>query len=203
MSKPPQYNVDDWLNPESEDYKPVLAEAVFHYGGRSEKGDRFKVCIQTEAMKEASWKYAHEKQLILDGTFGVCDRRILLFIALGVDESGKGVPLAFFLFSAPTGNRATHAGYDTSVLIELLSAWKKSLGQRKAIPFGPKIAITDTDTKERGALSAVWPLVWLLLCKFHVRQCWTNKRKVVLKMGKTVNYPKQQVQARLRVLEEM
>ncbi|KAJ7116155.1 hypothetical protein C8R43DRAFT_824503, partial [Mycena crocata] len=38
---------------------------------------------------------------------------------------------------------------------------------------------TDTDTKERGALIDVWPNIWLLLCKFHLRQCWTNKRKAL------------------------
>ncbi|KAF8581533.1 hypothetical protein K439DRAFT_1618973 [Ramaria rubella] len=82
-------------------------------------------------MVDAAWKYAHKKQIILDGTFGVCDRRMLLFIALGVDETGKGVPLAFLLFSAPTGNKATQAGYDTTVLYELLKAWHDSLGTWK------------------------------------------------------------------------
>jgi hypothetical protein len=81
-------------------------------------------------MKQAAWKYSHRGQLILDGTFGICDMRVLLFIALGVDEARKGVPLAFFLFSVPTGNKATHAGYDTSILVEVLKAWKNSLGSQ-------------------------------------------------------------------------
>lgn len=203
MQKAPEYNIEDWLNPSSPEYKSELADAIFFYQGRSAKNERFKVCIQTEEMKQAGWKYVHEKQLILDGTFGLCDRRLLLFIALGVDDSGRGVPVAFFLFSAPTGNRATHAGYDTTVLTELLAAWKSSLGNKNGIPFAPKVAITDTDTKERGALSKVWPSIWLLLCKFHVRQCWTNKRKSLLKLGNTPNYAKQQVHSRLKLLETL
>ena len=49
-------------------------------------------------MDNAAWKYAHHSQLVLDGTFGVCTSRLLLFIALAQDKNGKGVPLAFFLF---------------------------------------------------------------------------------------------------------
>lgn len=60
-------------------------------------------------------------------TFGICDSQILLFIILGVDEAGKGVPLAFFLFSAPTETKATHAAYDTAILHELLKVWCDSL----------------------------------------------------------------------------
>ena len=65
-------------------------------------------------MDEPAWKYTHGKQIILDGTFGVHSSQMLLFIAMGIDEDGKGVSLALFLFPAPTGNRATHAGYESS-----------------------------------------------------------------------------------------
>jgi len=198
----PQYNIDDWLDKDSPRYKPEIAAAVFYYHARVERDERLRVCIQTEAMKKAAWEYAHGNQLILDGTFGVCDSRVLLFIALGTDKDRKGVPLAFFLFSAPTGSRATHAGYDTTVLHELLNAWRVSLGTHHGTSFVPLVAITDTDTKERGALTMVWPQIWLLLCKFHIRQCWTNHRKKLLRQGRTPNFPKQQVQVRLRALED-
>ena len=153
-------------------------------------------------MCEAAWKYTHGKQLILDGTFSICNSKVLLFICMGVDAENKGVPLSFFLFSAPTGNRATQAGYNISVLKRLLEEWRKSLGTREGSSFAPRVAITDTNTKERGALFSVWPTVWLLLCKFHVRQCWTNRRKAVLKLGQNPTFPKLQVQACLRALEE-
>ncbi|KAJ7501990.1 hypothetical protein B0H11DRAFT_1799451, partial [Mycena galericulata] len=175
----PQYNVHNWLNPESSHYRPDIAQAVFHYAARSEKGERFKVCIATDEMNAAAWKYVHHNQLILDGTFGVCSSRMLLFIAMGIDEEGKGVPVAFFLFSAPTGTQATHAGYDTEILREVLASWKEMLSRGHPTPFTPYVVITDTDVRERGALQRVWVDIWLLLCKFHLRQCWTNKRKTL------------------------
>ncbi|KAI0310439.1 hypothetical protein OF83DRAFT_1155122 [Amylostereum chailletii] len=54
---------------------------------------------------------------------------------------------------------------------------KRDKGKRT---FAPKMAITDTDHKERGALLIVWPSIMLLLCKFPVRQCWRSKRQNLL-----------------------
>ncbi|KAJ3832256.1 hypothetical protein F5878DRAFT_505339, partial [Lentinula raphanica] len=175
--KEPQYNIDNWLNPDHRDFKPEIQAAVFYYQARVERDDRFKVCITTEEMDKAALKYVHHSQLIVDGTFGVCSRRLLLFIAMGVDEERKGLPVALFLFSAPTGNRATHAGYNTEILTELFFAWNRHLSTKFKISFEPYSALTDTDTKERGALLAVWKSVILLICKFHLRQCWTNNQK--------------------------
>ena len=81
-----EVNIHNWLNPKSPHFKPELHAAVFYYKERCQPLDRFKICIQTDEMKAASWKYAHGKQLILDGTFGLCDRRLLLFIGMAVDE---------------------------------------------------------------------------------------------------------------------
>ncbi|KAF8803485.1 hypothetical protein BYT27DRAFT_7303366 [Phlegmacium glaucopus] len=107
---------------------------------------------------------------------------LLLFIALAQDENRKGIPLAFFLFSAPTGNQATHAGYNTEILQELLSRWQEYLSQNSEsnMAFVPSVAITDTDTKECGALAQVWVGIILLLCKFHLWQCWTNHHKTAM-----------------------
>ena len=73
-------------------------------------------------MKKATWIYAHNKQMMFANTFGICNSHLLLFIALAMDDMWKGIPLAFFLFSAPIGNQATHARYDSAILIELLQA---------------------------------------------------------------------------------
>ncbi|KAF8581547.1 hypothetical protein K439DRAFT_1618968 [Ramaria rubella] len=202
MEQPPQYNIDDWLNPKSAAYNQELAAAVFHYQACAEQHDHLCICIQTSDMKEASWEYAHQKQVILDGTFGVCESCVLLFVALGIDESGKGVPLTMFLFSAPTGTKATQAGYDIFILYQLLKEWRDSLGCWNGVAFKPLVAITDTDTKECRVLTLLWPDIWLLLCKFHVRQCWSNQRKKVIHMGQGINFPKQQVRTRLHVLED-
>ncbi|KAJ3845789.1 hypothetical protein EV368DRAFT_90093 [Lentinula lateritia] len=187
------------MDPKSRDHNAALAEAVFHYSARTDVNERFKICISTKEMDDAAYKYAHHSQLILDGTFGVCSSRLLLFIAMAVDEDRKGVPIALFLFSAPTGNRATQAGYNTEILRELLSYWKEHL-VRKYGTFEPYTCITDTDTKERGALVQVWPKIILLICRFHLRQCWTNHRKKIV-MGSQNDYWKNHVREHLQDLE--
>lgn len=200
VSVPPEHNVDNWLNPQSPRFKPAIYQAVFHYHARAHVDERLQISICTPEMKAAAWKYCHKKQIILDGTFGLCTSRLLLWIALGVDELGHGIPVALFLFSAPTGNRATHAGYDTTILTELLSQWTKWLGKQLGEFFCPYVAITDTDFKARGALIRVWSTIILLLCKFHLRQCWTNKRKAVLPRGES--YWRTYLVNRLLALEE-
>ncbi|KAF7355782.1 MULE domain-containing protein [Mycena sanguinolenta] len=183
----PQINVDEWLDPKSPQYNSTIAEAIFHYSPRAEKGERFEVCIATDEMNEASWKYGHENQIIVDGTFGICDSRLLLFIVMVVDENRKGIPVAFLLFSAPTGNRQSSAGYDTAILTKLIRSWRDSitacghLHSFAGVVFCPYTAITDTDLKERGALIAVCPSIWLLICRFHLRQSWKNHRNKLLK----------------------
>jgi hypothetical protein len=181
VSEQAHLNIDEWLDPESPQYDQTLRDAIFHYSPRATRGERFEVCIATPEMKEAAWKYGHESQIILDGTFGVCDRKILLFIVMGVDENKKGVPLAFLLFSAPSGNQHTAAGYNTEVIVKLMEEWKKSLGMWNGKAFEAWVAITDTDLMERGALLIVFPRIWLLICKFHIRQSWRNHRNKELK----------------------
>ncbi|KAF8515192.1 hypothetical protein JB92DRAFT_2829740 [Gautieria morchelliformis] len=99
-----------------------------HYSPQAMKENRLEICIAIPAMQKAAWKYAHKSQVILDGTFGVCDCKLLLFIVMGIDEEKKGVPLAFLLFSAPSRNQHTAAGYTTDIIAKLLNEWKKSLG---------------------------------------------------------------------------
>ncbi|KAJ7936975.1 hypothetical protein B0H13DRAFT_2431003 [Mycena leptocephala] len=187
VTEKPQVNVDEWLDPESPQYNATIAEVVFHYSARAIKGERFEACIATDEMNAAAWKYGHENQIILDGTFGICDSRLLLFIVIVIDKNGKGVPVAFLMFSAPTGNKQSSSGYNTEILTKLIRTWKESLtgcASRHGFPsvvFCPCTCITDTDLKERGALFAVFPSIWLLICRFHLRQSWKNHRNKLLK----------------------
>ncbi|KAJ7681659.1 hypothetical protein B0H17DRAFT_834772, partial [Mycena rosella] len=151
VTEKPQVNVDEWLDPQSAQYNPTIAEAVFHYSARANKGERFEACVATDEMNAAAWKYGHENQIILDGTFGVCDSRLLLFIVMVIDENRKGVPVAFLMFSAPTGNKQSSSGYNTEILTKLIGAWQDSLtrcGARhgfSGVIFNPFTCITDTD----------------------------------------------------------
>ncbi|KZS87578.1 hypothetical protein SISNIDRAFT_402256, partial [Sistotremastrum niveocremeum HHB9708] len=168
----PEYNVDFWIDPHSPSYNSTIAEAIFHYVPRLSAESRFCVCIATPEMINATWEVAHHQQFAFDGTFGVCSARLMLFIALGIQKNGKGIPLALFLLRFNTRNQASHAGYNTRILTDLLAAWVTKLGRRvtcaggKEESFEPYAIITDSDTKERGALLTTWPRVTLLLCKF-------------------------------------
>ncbi|KAF7966089.1 hypothetical protein HWV62_40174, partial [Athelia sp. TMB] len=177
ISSSPAHNLHQWLDHSSHLFRPELLEAIFYYTARTQKDERLKVCISTNDMDDAAWRFAHNSQLILDGTFGVCSSRLLLFIAMAIDDDGKGTPIAFFFFSAPTGNKATHAGYNRDIIRELLRKWRDHLSTGRPCTFRPLVAITDTDTKERGGLQDAWEDIWLLLCHFHVSCCWANKRK--------------------------
>ncbi|KAJ3808035.1 hypothetical protein F5876DRAFT_79151 [Lentinula aff. lateritia] len=181
MTTLPEYNVHNWLDPQSKEYNTTIAKAVFHYHARANMNEHFKICISTKEMDEAANKYTHHSQLILDSTFGICSSRLLLFIAMAVDEDQKG------------------AGYNTEILRELLDHWKTHL-VRKYGTFNPYTCITDTDTKERGALLQVWNKITLLICRFHLQQCWTNHWKKVL-TGSQGDYWKNHVREHLQSIE--
>jgi hypothetical protein len=80
----------------------------------------------------------------MDLTFGLCDRKLLLGVVMGIDEDRHGVPVAFLLFSAPTDNKHTAAGYDTEVLARLLSKWSEAMSKFAGFTFKPAVAITDS-----------------------------------------------------------
>ncbi|KAF8177083.1 hypothetical protein K438DRAFT_1978732 [Mycena galopus ATCC 62051] len=184
-------------------YNPM--KAIFHYSACSNKGERFEVAITNDDMNRAAWKYGHESQVILNGTFGVCDSRLLLFIVMTVDENQKGVPVTFLLFSAPTGNRQSSSAYDTAILTKLLKKWSGSLNKcahsygHSVTSFKPLSAITDTDLKERRALITVLRDIWLLICRVHLRQLWRNHWSKMLKGKKPVHADLKQRMARLEV----
>ena len=115
-----EININEWVNPNSPKYNKTLADAVFHYTPRAAANEQFEICTATSEMKDVAWKFGHNSQIMLDGTFGVCTRKLLLFITVGIDDKGRGVPLAFMLFSAPSGNKQTSSGYDSGILACLL-----------------------------------------------------------------------------------
>ncbi|KIJ36149.1 hypothetical protein M422DRAFT_261476 [Sphaerobolus stellatus SS14] len=197
--KKPQINIDDWLDPQLRHYNATLAEAVFHYSPQAALNEHFEVCIATKEMKEMAWKYAHQSQMMVDGTFGIYDSKLLLFIVMVVDEKKKGVPLTFLLFSAPSGNKQISSSYDTAILMKLLQRWESSMEKFKSKSFDVLVAVPDMDLKEQGALLVMFPNLWLLICKFNICPSWRNHWNRVLK-GKSPLL--MQMQARLKQLKD-
>lgn len=200
VTRAPHINIDQWLNPESPTFHQVLFDAVFHYAPRASRDERFEICIATNEMKEAAWEIAHRFITLLDGTFGVCSAKLLLFILMGIDKRNRGIPLAFLLFSAPSNNKTTSSGYDHEILRKLLESWKCSLGTRNGESFAPAVIITDTDAKERKAGAIVFPQTSFLLCGFHVRQSWKNHLARVLKGESTTH---RDLRVQIRAVEDM
>jgi len=59
---------------------------------------------------------------VLDSTFSICDKKIFLFILMGIDENQKGIPLTFLLFSVPVGNQKTCTGDNIEIIAKLLDS---------------------------------------------------------------------------------
>ena len=166
--------VDSWLDSSSLNYNSTLMSAVFHYSAHASQEEQSEICIANNEMREVAWKYGHHLQVMLDGTFGIRDKKMLLFILITVVENCKCIPLTFLLFSAPRGNQKTFTGYNMEIIHELLQKQKLSLGIQNGEAFEPYVAITDINLMERGALILLCPKIWLLICKFHLHQSWRN-----------------------------
>src|ERR1043165_1314927 len=62
----------------------IIKEVCFHYQTKT-KDSRLEIGLSTKEQRELAWIYGHQNILLLDGTFGICNRKILLFIILILD----------------------------------------------------------------------------------------------------------------------
>jgi hypothetical protein len=92
VGRAPHLSVDDWLHPLSSSYRPVLAQVIFGYAAKmaGEAGSRLQMVLATAEMRQSARRYCHKGLMQMDGTFGVCDSKVLLFVLLGLDEDYKG-----------------------------------------------------------------------------------------------------------------
>ena len=171
-------NLDRWFqNSKPVPPSPLLSTSCLHYQAHAPPAtDRFEIIIVMPEMKEAAWKYAHKKQVLMDLTFGFCSARSLLLILLAFGDNGEGIPIAFIIFTARDSAKAVHADYNTAVLTRLLGIYKDTMGLNslgESLIFA--VGNTDNDPRERSALTTHWPDISLLLCIFHIWQAWRNK----------------------------
>ena len=66
-----------------------IQAAVFHYKPDASRCT-WELGLSTAAQRAAAYKYGHKGLILLDGTFNVSDKRLLLFILMVIDESWKG-----------------------------------------------------------------------------------------------------------------
>ena len=79
-----------WIIHTSAFFDTQFSEAVFHY---KPDGQRWELGISTPAQREAAWKYGHGRIILVDGTFNVSDKNLLMFIVMVIDDDWKGVRL--------------------------------------------------------------------------------------------------------------
>ncbi|PKY59115.1 hypothetical protein RhiirA4_514390 [Rhizophagus irregularis] len=142
--------------------------------------ERLMLVLATLEQKKLAWKYGHNGIIHFNRTFGFSNKKVLLFVLLVVNQNNKRIPIGYLLFSAASGVQRISSSYNHAILKELLKQYKDKISIENNHEFLPKVAITDTDHKERLALLEVWPHIHLLLCEFHIIQCWENKMKQVL-----------------------
>ncbi|GJE99378.1 hypothetical protein PsYK624_156320 [Phanerochaete sordida] len=171
----PEDNLDKWFHAENP-MPPIhaLTEALIHYQPHVPgENDCFMLLLSTPQQREMAWKFEHKRQLIMDGTFGVCSARLLLFILLVINDCNHGIPVAWYFFSAKEDHTRVHASYDGAVLTAGVQHFKEALGRNATgEEFEIVVANTDNDSREQTAISAAFPRVTLLLCSFHTWQSW-------------------------------
>jgi hypothetical protein len=74
-------------NPSFQYPSPQIRAAVFHY---EPSGTRWELGISTPEQRKAAWQYGHNNLILMDGTFNVSDKRLLLFIVMVIDDNYKG-----------------------------------------------------------------------------------------------------------------
>src|SRR6266542_3582857 len=90
------------------------------YKPRLNFNDRFELVLSTPEQQQCAWQYGHQNLILLHGTFGVSDCRILLFILMVLDQENHGIPICFLLFSPPGGSVRTSSNYDHSIIKKLI-----------------------------------------------------------------------------------
>ncbi|PCH35933.1 hypothetical protein WOLCODRAFT_20228 [Wolfiporia cocos MD-104 SS10] len=109
-------NLDLWFcadNPKPP--SPLLLEACLCYQLYIQNvSDRFIIIISTPQQWQLAWKHSHHQLMFLDGTFGFCSARMLLFTPMALNDLKRGVPLGHIIFSAceSTKSSSVHANYN-------------------------------------------------------------------------------------------
>ncbi|RIB05599.1 hypothetical protein C2G38_2219250 [Gigaspora rosea] len=68
------------------DSNSLIRNSCFHYQPRTQENDRLEIGLSTLEQRDLAWTYGHQKLLIMDGTFAICDNRILLFALVVLDK---------------------------------------------------------------------------------------------------------------------
>ncbi len=176
----PEENLHRWFSPNTSASDPLLTASCLHYqphiaATEHTREQRFELIIATPQMREAAWRHGHGQLLHMDLTFGVCTAQTLLLILLVADKHGKGIPLAYIIFTAQNKTKAVHANYNTALLTHLLERYRAGMGvNAEGLMIMFRIAMLDMNPCKFDGLSTNFDLIFILICIFHVWQAWRN-----------------------------
>lgn len=101
---------------------------------------------------------------------------------MALDENRKGIPIAKIVFSATPNAKATHADYNGPLVQGLIEKWQVELGTPQGEAFEFCVGMTDNDAKIWKLLVNIWPAIHLLLCRYHLWDCWKQGLNRYLKV---------------------
>ncbi|RKO85181.1 hypothetical protein BDK51DRAFT_30296, partial [Blyttiomyces helicus] len=95
----PELNIQGWLGRELQRDNCTnndIRDAILHYSPMTDDPDsRFQLIMATWEMREAAWRtsstnaasgYGHGNSILMDGTFGIPSKKILLFVIMVLDD---------------------------------------------------------------------------------------------------------------------
>ncbi|KAF0399032.1 sugar transporter [Gigaspora margarita] len=162
------------------DSNSLIRNSCFHYQPRTQENDRLEIGLSTLEQRDLAWTYGHQKLLIMDGTFTICDNRILLFALFVLDKDIRSIPVAYFLFSLPNSKKSVDGGYEYRILNTLFQKFIDVLGEKNSAKFFPKVVMTDINYREQQSVHQVWPGAAVIYNFFHVNKEWNKILKQFL-----------------------
>ena len=94
-------NLYQWFG--GENPKPPVPElgdsCLFYQNLGLGNDDRLILILSTPWQREMAWAYGHQKQMLLDSTFGVCSTCVLVFFLMAIDDRNVSIPVATILFT--------------------------------------------------------------------------------------------------------
>jgi hypothetical protein len=137
IRRPVEINIHQFFGKDAVDNE-IKTSTIF-YKPCLEQNDRIKLVLATTEQRKSAWRYGHKKMIHLDGTFGISNKKILLFVLLVVNDDNKGIPVGYLLFSAANGAQRSSSSYNHLILKELLLHYKSKLSEEFGEEFIPKV----------------------------------------------------------------
>jgi hypothetical protein len=127
------------------DWVQVAEDAARPEGQRqfllAELGDRVHIVISNPNMQAWTLRFAHDRPVSVDCTFGITRYGYAVFTITGMDDASNGVPLAFAMLNSDAEED----------FVAALRAWRGKA--RKHRPeFQPSVFLSDDSQAEQNAI---------------------------------------------------